>query len=81
MIEAAAHVPAGIAVLQSSDENLIDRCSGNNAELTDPGYRACQPPIGDPSPHATLNDGRQMVHAAYFRMAGLSEWNPFVILR
>ena len=73
--------PRGIAVLQSSDENLIDRCSGNNAKLTEPGNRPGKPPIGDPGPHATLNDGRQMVHATYFLMAGLSEWNPFVILR
>ncbi len=57
MIEPAAHVATGIAILQASDEYLIESRSGNNAELAEAGNRMGEPPVGDSCSHPALNDG------------------------
>ena len=58
-VQAAAHVPAGIAILQPPDKNLVESRTGNDAELSQPGDRSRQPPVRHGDPHAALNDCRE----------------------
>jgi hypothetical protein len=45
MIKAAAHVAAGIAVLQSPGQDLIHSRAGNDPELAELRYSPREPPI------------------------------------
>ena len=81
MIEAAAHVPAGITVLQSPGQDLIQSRAGNDSELADLGYCARESPTGYACAHATLDDGRILAHAIYFLIAGRSRCKTLFILR
>ena len=58
MIEGMPHVPAGISVLQSPGEYLIQSGSGNYSQLAK--LRDCtrELPTGDARAHPTLNDFR-----------------------
>ena len=62
MIEAAAHVAAGVAFLKAPGENQVQSGSRNNPELTELGYCPGKPPIGDTRTHASLNDHRIVGH-------------------
>ena len=62
VVEGMPHVTAGIAVLQSPSQDLVQSCSGNDSELTGPGDRARQSPIRDARAHSSLNDFRVMTH-------------------
>lgn len=69
MIEAAAHVPAGIAVLQSPGQDLIQSRTGNDSELAELGYCARESPTGYTCSHATLDDDWMFAHhmSEYYR--------------
>ncbi|MEP6999524.1 MAG: hypothetical protein ABI969_03540 [bacterium] len=54
----ATYVTAVVAVLQATDHDSVDRCTGNDAELTGAGYCLGELPAGDADAHATLNDPR-----------------------
>jgi hypothetical protein len=56
MIEAPPHVAAGIAILQSSCEDVGQSCSGNNSQLTTFGDGARKPPVGNARAHPALDD-------------------------
>jgi hypothetical protein len=59
VLDGTAHMPAGIAILQSPHENRIQYCSGYDAELTAQCHRAREDPVGHTNSHSTLNDGRK----------------------
>ena len=61
-IQSAAHVAAGISLIQSADKERIERCAGDNAQLTEFGDRIGQAPVGNADPHATLNDFWKLHH-------------------
>src|SRR5208282_5669214 len=63
-VEAAAHMPAGIAVLQAPGQDLIQGGTGNDSELAELGDGPRQPPTRYPNAHAALNDGRMLTHKA-----------------
>src|ERR1700687_5221643 len=62
MIETAAHVAAGIAVLQTPGKNRIQGRSGNYAQLAEFGNGLRQPPTGYPGTHSALNNGWKIAH-------------------
>jgi len=66
VVQAAAHVSAGIAILQAPGQDSIQRRSRNHSKLAQSGNRARQPPTGDTRAHATLNDRRIIAHSSLF---------------
>jgi hypothetical protein len=72
MIKSSAHVPAGVAVLQSPDKNLIQRRPGNNSEMAEPGHCLRKLPTGYARAHAALNDCRVITHILICLMPGAS---------
>ena len=62
MIQAAAHVSAGIAILQAPRKNLIKSGAGNNAELAEARHCLREPPARYAHTHAALNDRRRLAH-------------------
>jgi hypothetical protein len=51
-----AHVPTVVAALQAPGEHDFKRGARHHAELTRPGHRPGQSPVGDGDAHATLDD-------------------------
>ena len=60
--QAAAHMSARIAVLQSSRKNRVQGRAGYNPELPGKRNRSRQPPIGNARAHAALDQNRMMTH-------------------
>jgi len=56
MVHAAAHVAAGIAVLETARKNLIESRSGDHSELSAARDCLSETPVGDGNAHATLDD-------------------------
>src|SRR5579872_416586 len=67
LIKSAAHVAAGIAILQAPGKNQIQGRPRNHAQLAKPRYRSRQPPIRNGCAHPALNDRRKK--SAYCRIA------------
>ena len=65
MIEAAAHVPARIAVLQPPGEDLIQGRSRNHSQMAESGDGLRQPPIGNARSHAALDDRGMSAHDSF----------------
>ena len=66
MIEAAAHVPSRIPVLQPPGEDLIQSGSRNDAELAKLRYGLGKLPTGYSGAHTTLNDRRKVTHTSEY---------------
>ncbi len=56
---------AGIAILQASGEQVIERCARNYSQLTESRYRLRQPPTGYAGAHSALNDDWMFAHSMY----------------
>jgi hypothetical protein len=54
--EAAAHMAAGVAILEAADEDLVECGAGNDAELAEGGDGLSETPAGYASAHTALND-------------------------
>jgi hypothetical protein len=55
--------------LQPAREDLIERGSGDDSQLTEFGYRARQTPRGDARAHSALDDRRELIHPDALRPA------------
>ena len=53
---------AGVAIGEAADKERIERCAGDNAELTEFGDGIGQTPVRDAHAHAALNDFGKLHH-------------------
>ncbi len=58
--QGAPHVALPVAVLQAARQDHVQAGSRNDPQLAQPRHRLGQAPVGNPGPHASLNDLRQL---------------------
>src|ERR1017187_1650799 len=73
VIDTAAQVATGIAVLQTPGKNQIQRRSGNDSELAELGNCLREPPTGNAGAHSALNDRGKIAIVGYGRPQIISE--------